>query len=120
MRLEFVKEEVCSECGCTRIEIETDRGAHCNGERRQTRKFWCGRQVTWVPNFSRIEVDKQCGRSKEAQTEKDEYERLRLKFNSLIKKSKLRPDTKKKLLRSVNVHAFCKYGWLDEDGDEVF
>jgi hypothetical protein len=59
MELVFLKETCCPECGCTEVieeglAIGTDGKIkrHCNGKLWEYRKFLCGFQWEYSPNYS--------------------------------------------------------------------
>lgn len=68
MKLKFIKTEKCPICGCDVIINEsvekelysTKIREHANGGRWEYRKFACGCEISYVPNFSREEVIGQC------------------------------------------------------------
>jgi len=62
MHLIHIKDKSCPICGCSTIIkelIETCNDkirTHCNGERWEHRTFLCGQEITYIPNFGRIEL----------------------------------------------------------------
>ena len=68
MNLRSVKTNKCPICGCDTVIAEyidttfdnTEVLEHCNGGRWEHRKFLCGYQVLYVPNFSREETTGNC------------------------------------------------------------
>ena len=66
MNLNFIKTEICPKCGCNVIveeSIETynyNIKVHTNGGRWEHRKFLCGTEVCYVPNFRKEEIRGTC------------------------------------------------------------
>lgn len=60
MELRNIKTNECPICGCTDIvseSVETNIfnkiRVHCNGTRWEHRKFLCGKEICYEPNFSK-------------------------------------------------------------------
>lgn len=67
MELKHIKTNKCPICGCTDVvseSVETDTfnriKVHCNGTRWEHRKFLCGKEICYEPNFSRESVHGNC------------------------------------------------------------
>lgn len=58
---------------------------HCNGQRHETRKFACGYEVSWIPNYNR-EVPKEhsCNNDPELKLIKDKRSLAIEKLNKVI------------------------------------
>lgn len=75
MNLKYIKEEICPVCGCDLIieeSIEKDAFRlkymeHCNGGRWEHRKFACGQELEYIPNFNKTALSKysKCTNNKE-------------------------------------------------------
>ena len=68
MELRNIKTNKCPICGCTEIvkesvEIDSQRQkirTHCNGGRWEYRKFLCGKEICYEPNYSMESVHGDC------------------------------------------------------------
>ncbi|WP_291566864.1 MULTISPECIES: hypothetical protein [unclassified Clostridium] len=64
MDLEYIKENKCPMCGCNVIIEERVQAArnemgyrtHAHGGRWESRKFACGQELNYCPNFSKVEI----------------------------------------------------------------
>ncbi len=59
MQLEHIKIEVCPDCGAKPIREEKDR-QHTNGHWNESRRFACGADLSYSPNFKSIKVETEC------------------------------------------------------------
>jgi len=66
MELYDIQEKTCTHCGAE-IVSETVRSMHCNGHGFEVREFKCGREVAFIPNFMRVEIKRECPKSKSEQ-----------------------------------------------------
>jgi hypothetical protein len=57
MHLEDIKDEVCPICGSEAI-YEQKKLKHSNGHWNESRRFACGAQIDFIPNFMRSELSK--------------------------------------------------------------
>lgn len=68
MNLNFIKTEICPKCGCDIIteesieNIDYNIKVHTNGGRWEHRKFLCGIEICYVPNFRKEEIIGNCVR----------------------------------------------------------
>lgn len=99
MELRNIKTNKCPICGCTdvvseSVEIDTFHRikVHCNGTRWEHRKFLCGKEIRYEPNFSNESVHGNCIND---QT-----------YQALLKKQK---EDKEKLL------SFCEENGISKD-----
>lgn len=68
MQLRLVTTKSCPDCGCDvviaeAIEVEYNGNkirTHCNGGNWETRRFLCGTEMKYVPNFSAEKRTGQC------------------------------------------------------------
>lgn len=67
MELRNIKTNKCPICGCTDIINESvevnmfkEIKTHCNGTRWEHRKFLCGKEISYEPNFTRESVHGNC------------------------------------------------------------
>jgi hypothetical protein len=63
--LRHIQEQECKVCGSPPVREEIS-GLHSNGQQLEHRTFKCGRVVSWVPNFERLEVVVTCPKSQAA------------------------------------------------------
>lgn len=71
MKLNFIETDKCPICGCDIVieeSIETETGrmgirVHTNGGRWEHRKFLCGKEIIYCPNFRREELKGNCKRA---------------------------------------------------------
>lgn len=59
MTLEYIKADSCPICQAATVAESCER-CHTNGEGFERRKFACGMELSWSPNFSRLETSSQC------------------------------------------------------------
>ncbi len=59
MQLRHLKEDPCSTCGAS-VRSEEIASTHVNGEQFENRRFRCGKEIRWIPNFSRVEIHSDC------------------------------------------------------------
>lgn len=93
----------CPVCGCTTVVIESvetelDRPVirhHCNGGQWENRKFACGYEVRYVPNFLKEERVAMCKKDPELIGLKQKTDSLKQTLFELIGESDL-PDHMKK------------------------
>lgn len=73
MNLSFIKSKQCPVCGCDvivgeNVELEHRLGRvreHANGGRWEHREFACGCRISYIPNFSKEEVSRECSHDPE-------------------------------------------------------
>ncbi|KSV57735.1 hypothetical protein [Acetivibrio ethanolgignens] len=99
MELRNIKTNKCPICGCTdvvseSVEIDTFNRVkvHCNGTRWEHRKFLCGKEICYEPNF--------CNESTHGDCINDTT------YQALLKKQK---EDKEKLL------SFCEENGISKD-----
>lgn len=87
MELQNIKTIKCPICGCTDIiseslEIDTfgQIKIHCNGTRWEHRKFLCGKEIRYEPNFTKESLHGNCKNDPEylalVQKRKEDKEKL--------------------------------------------
>lgn len=59
MKLEHIKFETCTYCSARAVS-ETQTHKHTNGQWFETRRYECGCELEWVPNFSDIRTKYSC------------------------------------------------------------
>ncbi len=86
MNLRFIKSTECPSCKCSVIVeegLETSSvgrdevRTHCNGKQWEYRKFLCGCQIKYVPNFSAEEIQYKCRKTTEYLKREEVREKLR-------------------------------------------
>ena len=65
MNLQLIKDEVCPECR-SEVVAESCLNRHCNGQGFEVRRFACGCELAWSPNFERMEVNSRCPKRPDA------------------------------------------------------
>lgn len=68
MNLKFIQTDRCPVCGCSIVKaewIEHDIDeksllTHCNGGQWEHRKFLCGKEVVYIPNFRSEQLKGNC------------------------------------------------------------
>lgn len=68
MNLDHINVAVCPECGCSDIRKVEKANKHSNGQWNERLKFDCGLELHYSPNFSRVDVESDCGKSLRAVT----------------------------------------------------
>ena len=64
LQLDKIKFKTCPECGAGAVSSRQEK-KHVNGHWNEYRKFECGLNLHFSPNFMRIEVEEPCKNSKE-------------------------------------------------------
>lgn len=82
--------------------MEACRQVHAHGEGFEEREFACGCYLKWSPNFSKLEVHKQCPKHPEVIEAKQKVEKLKGKLEELLTKMNLTEEKKDQIRR---------YGW---------
>ena len=68
MKLQFIKTDKCPVCGCDTVvseHVETEFNSakirtHCSGGRWEYRKFACGYETHYCPNFFKEQKNRSC------------------------------------------------------------
>mgnify|MGYP001593859728 CR=1 FL=1 len=104
MELRHLKATTCSECGTgimsESIEREYQRRrpkTHSNGEQWEHRTFFCGKEIQWIPNYSRQECYLPCSRTPEAEHKKALREAAILHLTEQIEKLELDNEFRERL-----------------------
>lgn len=72
MEFRHLRTTACPDCGASPCREEIALGTdgtirtHMNGQRWERRRFTCGREIEWIPNFGREAFSGTCDRSAEA------------------------------------------------------
>ncbi|MBK3439308.1 hypothetical protein [Pseudomonas sp. MF7448] len=68
MNLDHISVAACPECGCSDIRKVEKANKHSNGQWNERLKFDCGLELHYSPNYSRVDVESDCGKSLRAVT----------------------------------------------------
>lgn len=103
--LKFINCDRCPECGCTTV-IQEHKSASphtMTGKYRESRYFDCGYAVEFSPNLDRTEhiSHYRCCRSAAYVERQQQCKSVGLKILNYIKRLKIYPEFKERLLREV-------------------
>ena len=101
----------CPTCGCEivvkeSISVDTHRGkneirTHCNGERWETRRFLCGFETSFIPNYSKESPGQKCQFDPEEIRKEKERVKTIEKVEKYIGNLKCDSDLKEGLLTMI-------------------
>lgn len=96
-----ISDQRCPECRCDDIKSELRENLHTCGFWNEYRKFDCGLELHYCPNFDKVSVVHPCLRSKEFLRQTKEKDRLCDEVVRLIKSADLPEDYKKSFISDV-------------------
>ena len=100
--LVHINATICPDCECSTVESEGRNNQHCSGEWNEHRRFRCGLELKYTPNFHRVEVAKPCPRSPEQLKVNQQKEVALGKLTAYISRLDLGDDLKEKLTKEAN------------------
>lgn len=100
MKLTQIKEEYCSDCG-SRVVAESQDRQHTNGHYNESRRYACGKEVAFSPNFMKVEVENPCPKSSKERAIKEKRKRASKKIIDMVNKLKIDKEWKKQILNSM-------------------
>ena len=100
IRLNHISYNTCPDCGAELKGVSLD-WQHTNGAWHESITFKCGRVDVHTPNFMAIEVKRPCERSAAYRKDREEQEALVSRIRSIVEKSKVSDETKRKILGTL-------------------
>jgi len=85
MQLHHIKAASCLKCG-SRATDDNQRSQHVNGEWFESRTYECGRKISYIPNFSKLEEDRPCTNSTAYKEELEKFNKAKVKILKVARK----------------------------------
>lgn len=109
MELTSIKTEKCPVCGCDTVIrewVDTDFDntkirEHCNGHHWEHRKFLCGYQIGYIPNFMAEEKEHDCQQDPELVKREEKRGKLIEAIKGLVSSTECDASFKNRVLDSL-------------------
>lgn len=100
MKFQHLLHDNCPECGAVVKDMQM-KNQHCNGHWNEYKRFDCGRQEHFSPNFMAVSTTAMCERSKQYKEDSLKEDMLLKSLRQKIEKSDAPEKFRKRLLEAL-------------------